>query len=129
MLALNRIHLKKKHDRSIFTILIEGKLGKEDYNEFVPQLEWQITTAGKIHLLIELIDFHGWTLPGFWEEVKFAVKHFDHIGKIAVIGGGRAWERGMTSFFKPFTRAKVRFFQSYQKQTAQLWIEEEDARS
>jgi SpoIIAA-like len=119
----HQIHLQKTAGGSVFNMVVRGRLDKEDYNEFVPQLEWQITYAGKISLLIELIDFRGWTPPAFWEDIKFAVKHFDDIDKIAVIGGGNPWERGMTSFFKPFTRAKVRFFTAREKQKARAWIE------
>lgn len=119
----HQVRLQTTAGASIFDLVIRGKLGKQDYYELVPQLEWQITFAGKIRLLIELIDFRGWTPPAFWEDIKFAVKHFDDIEKIAVIGSGNPWERGMTTFFKPFTRARVRFFSAREKQAARRWIE------
>jgi hypothetical protein len=119
----NSIELKKGGAAKVFVIVVRGKLGKEDYEEFVPQLEWQIAKEGKINLLLELVAFRGWTLHGLWQEIKFAAKHFNEIRKIAVIGGGNPWEHGMTALSKPFTRAQVRFFRAHEKDTALRWTQ------
>ena len=59
--------------------LITGKLKKKDFNAFIPIVESSIKIHGKINLLIELKDFHGWTVGAAWEDTKFGVRHFNHI--------------------------------------------------
>jgi hypothetical protein len=118
------IQLTKGGEASLFTITIRGRLAREDYEEFVPQLEWQIAKAGRVNLLIELVAFRGWTVPGLWEDIRFAAKHYRDIGKIAVVGGGNPWERGLTTLCKPLTGAQVRFFRSHQKPAALRWAGE-----
>ena len=54
-------------------------------------------------------DFHGWTLGAVWEDVKFDLRHFSHIERLALVGDTK-WEAGMAMFCKPFTTAKVRYF-------------------
>ena len=120
MASISRIEPIKSKEGIVFSLVIKGRLGKEDYAEFVPQLEWQIAKDGKINLLVELLDFQGWTLPGLWEDIKFAAKHFNSIERIAVIGRGSR-EHGITTLAKPLTRAKVRYFRTNQKQAALLW--------
>jgi hypothetical protein len=117
----SRIELKKEGRSKVFVITIHGTLAKEDYEEFVPQLEWQIVKDGRINLLIELIAFRGWTLQGLWYDIKFATKHFNNIGKIGVIGGGNPLEHGLVTLSKPLTRAQVRFFRPQDKQKALHW--------
>jgi hypothetical protein len=121
----SRIDLSRGEKSMVFTLVIQGKLGKEDYAEFMPQLEWQIAKDGRINLLIELIDFRGWTLGGFLEDIRFAVKHYNDIGRIAVVGGGSAWEHGVTALSRPATRAVVRFFRPHEKKIALQWAAED----
>ncbi|KJS31692.1 MAG: hypothetical protein VR64_09025 [Desulfatitalea sp. BRH_c12] len=121
-IGLERLELDKTPGGSVFRIVINGKLYKQDYDEMVPQLEWQIATTGRIHLLIELASFQGFTLGAVWEEILFAAKHYSDIGKLAVIGRGLPWERGLTALKSLFTRAQVRFFDSADQQSAEMWI-------
>ena len=62
-----------------------------------------------IALLVELIDFKGWTAGALWEDTKFAARHFNDIDRLAVVGDAR-WEKGITVFIKPFTKAQVKYF-------------------
>ena len=110
----NFIHLK-----------VTGKLEKEDYDFFVPQMDKQIEEHGKVNILMELIDFQGWTAGAAWEDTKFGIKHFNDIEKIAIVGD-KAWEKGMAAFCKVFTMAKVRYFDANKdnmRHEAEEWIE------
>ena len=55
-------------------------------------------------MLVRLHDFHGWTAGALWEDIKFDLKHFAHIERLALVGD-RKWEAGMAVFCKPFTTA------------------------
>jgi hypothetical protein len=121
-IGFDEIQLEETHGESIARLTVKQKLDKADYEAFVPQLEWLIEKKGKINLLIELVDFKGWTVGALWEDTRFAVKHFADINKMAVVGEGKSWEKAMTAFAKPFTRAKVRYFEFKDKESAEKWL-------
>jgi hypothetical protein len=102
---------------------IIGKLDKSDYELFVPMLEAGIKRHGKINILLELHDFHGWSAGAAWEDTKFGVRHFNDIENLAIIGD-RKWERSLARFAKVFTRAKVRYFEQPDAVAAYDWMNE-----
>ncbi len=121
-IGFDEIQLKRTATGKVVVLVVRGKLSKEDYELFVPQLDWLIEKNGSISLLVELIDFQGWTLGALWADTRFAFKHFADIRKLAVVGEGKQWERGMTTFIKPFTKADVRYFETFEKDTAMKWL-------
>jgi hypothetical protein len=54
---------------------MSGKLHDEDYKRFVPVIEAAVAKEGKIRLLAQLEDFHGWDLHALWDDIKFSTKH------------------------------------------------------
>ena len=121
-IGFDEIQLKETESGKVVTLVVRGKLSQEDYERFVPQLDWLIEKNGSISLVVELIDFQGWTLGALWEDTKFVLKHFADIRKLAVVGEGKQWERGMTGFLKPFTRADVRYFHSGEREAVMAWL-------
>jgi hypothetical protein len=117
------VELKKELDGKIITMTVHGKLEKEDYDHFGVELEKQMKKHGKVRILIELKDFHGWTASAAWEDCKLGFRHFNDIERIAVVGDS-VWEKGATYFAKPFTVAKVKYFEQTDKNQAELWIHE-----
>jgi SpoIIAA-like len=103
---------------------LTGKLTKEDYTRFVPRVEQMIKKHGKVRVLMELNDFHGWTTGALWEDFKFDLKHFNDIDRLAIIGE-KKWEKGMATFCRPFTTAKIRYFTHDQAEEARRWVSEE----
>jgi len=106
---------------NIVGLRVSGKLTTEDYAVIIPEIEQRMQKYDKIRLFIELHDFHGWTAGAMWEDIKFDFKHFSDVERIAVVGENK-WEKGMTLFFKPFTRAEVRYFDQNHLGEAKSWI-------
>jgi len=77
----------------------------------------------KVRILVELVDFHGWTAAAAWEDTKFGMRHFSDIERMAIVGD-EAWEKGMALLLKPFTKAKVKYFDANQMAAAKTWIME-----
>ncbi|SEQ91071.1 SpoIIAA-like [Nitrosomonas sp. Nm51] len=105
---------------------ITGKLEKEDYDFFVPEIEQEIESHGKVNMLVELINFHGWTAGAVWEDTKFGIRHFNDIKRLGIVGN-KGWEKGMAIFCKAFTTAKVRYFDANEKgqrEAAESWVKE-----
>ena len=56
-----------------------------------------IADHGKIRVLFEMRDFHGWEAGALWEDVKFDFKHFSDIERAAMVGD-KTWEKWMATF-------------------------------
>jgi SpoIIAA-like len=117
------VELREEAGGKILIVKLSGKLTKQDYEHFLPEVGRLIAQHGKIRMLVQMHDFHGWTLGALWEDIKFDLKHFAHIERLALLGD-RKWEAGMAVFCKPFTTATVRFFDEAQPDDASHWIHE-----
>ncbi len=115
------VELHESLSGKMLVLKLSGKLDKDDYQTFVPHVEKLIRQHGKIRMLVELHDFHGWTAGGLWEDIKFDLHHFSDIERLAIVGDKR-WEHGMAVFCKPFTTADIRYFDASELAEARHWI-------
>ncbi len=102
---------------------ISGKLHDEDYKTFVPMIDAALARGEKVRLLAEFHDFQGWDMHALWDDVKFATTHCTKIERIALVGD-RQWEAWMAKVCKPFTMAKLRYFDAAQIDAAWAWLRE-----
>ena len=117
------IEILKTNSDKIIAFKMSGKLHDEDYKHFVPSVEAAIETHGKIRMLAQFHDFHGWDMQALWDDIKFATKHCTHIERIAMVGE-KTWEKWMAKICKPFTLAKIRYFEADQVDQALAWLAE-----
>ncbi|HLW67125.1 MAG TPA: STAS/SEC14 domain-containing protein [Gemmataceae bacterium] len=117
------VDLHEEAAGKILVVNLSGKLTKEDYKTFVPHVERLIAQNGKVRLLVQMHDFHGWDMGGLWEDFRFDWKHFGHIERLALVGEKR-WEAGMATFCRPFTKAAIRYFDLSDATKASEWIHE-----
>lgn len=108
----------------VIELNVSGKPAREDYKRFVPEVEKWIQQHGKINILFRMHDFHGWQAGALWEDIKFDMKHFADINRLAIIGE-KLWQKEMSKFCASFTTANIRYFQLVQIEEAKQWIEEE----
>jgi SpoIIAA-like len=117
------IQLTEKNGGKILEVRVSGKLAHEDYQHFGPEFERLVKQHGKIRVLFEMADFHGWQAGALWDDIKFDARHFSDIERLAMLGDKR-WEKGMSVFCKPFTTAKIRYFDQTQAVEARSWLEQ-----
>jgi len=117
------IKLSEENNGTLLAVHVSGKLTSADYEHFVPEFERLLEQHGKLRMLFDMTAFHGWEAGALWVDTKFAVKHFSDIERIAMVGETR-WQHGMASFCKPFTRAKVRYFDHVESAEARKWLGE-----
>src|SRR5580765_6839170 len=97
---------------------MSGKLHDEDYKKFVPLVDAAIASQGKVRILAQFHDFHGWDMHALWDDIKFSTTHCTKIERIALVGD-KAWEKWMGAVCKPFTMAKIKYFDAAQIADAQ----------
>ena len=118
-----QLQLQLEADGRILTVSASGTLQREDYERFVPEFERLIKQHGKIRVQFVMSDFRGWDAGALWEDLKFDFRHFNDIERLAMVGD-KAWEKGMSLFCKPFTTAKIRYFDQAQIDEARQWLRE-----
>lgn len=102
---------------------LSGKLHDADYQTFVPRVDQAIAKEGKVRMLVEFHDFHGWDAQALWDDTKFATTHCSQIERIALVGE-KTWEKWMAAICRPFTMAKVKSFDKSEIATAWQWLKE-----
>ena len=118
------VTLKHNLEGRYLEVHLTGKLSEQDYEEAGPQIEELIREHGKLRILCDMHDFHGWTFGGLWQDVKFDIKHFHDVERLAFVGEKR-WQEGMAAFCKPFTSAKTRYFERFEMDEARKWLTKE----
>ncbi|MCE9533841.1 MAG: STAS/SEC14 domain-containing protein [Planctomycetes bacterium] len=101
---------------------LSGKLHDEDYKQFVPLVDAAIAKDGKVRLLAQFHDFQGWDAHALWDDVKFSTTHCTTIERIALVGD-KTWEKWMAKVCKPFTLAKLQYFDAANIADAWAWLE------
>ena len=117
------IQLNEENGGKVLILHISGKLVKADYGHFVNEFEQLIRQHGKLRVLFDMGDFHGWDAGAAWEDIKFDIKHFADIERLAMVGDKR-WQHAMAIFFKPFTKATIRYFDHAEAAEALKWLGE-----
>jgi hypothetical protein len=107
---------------NVLKVRVEGKLTKEAYLELAPAVDKLIEEHGSLRILFEMHQFHGWSAGAMWEDLKFDLAHWKDIERLAIVGDSK-WEAGMAVFCKPFTKAKIQYFDIANLDDAQKWIE------
>jgi fructose-bisphosphate aldolase class I len=117
------IQLNEENGGNILVIHVSGKATRADYEHFVPEFEQLARKRGRLRVLFDLTGFHGWEAGALWDEVKFDIKHFADVERLATIGENK-WQHGMAMFFKPFTKATTRYFDRADAAEARTWLGE-----
>lgn len=102
---------------------MSGKLTDADYKTFVPIVDQELAKEGKVNVLAQFHDFHGWELKALWDDIKFSTTHCTKIKRIALVGE-KTWEKWMALVCKPFTMAKVKYFDASEIEAAKAWLGE-----
>lgn len=104
---------------------IEDRLEKNDYLEFTPVAEAKIDEFGDINLLIRMSGFSGWSPAALWEDLKFDVRHYGDVDRLALVSASED-DEWMATVSKPFTRASVKHFVEDDLDRARRWIRGRD---
>jgi hypothetical protein len=115
------LELHEEANGKIVVATLSGKLTTDDYKWFVPEVERLLRTHAKIRVLCRMQDFHGWEFGALWEDIRFELKHFADIERLALVGHHK-WHAGIATFCRPFTKAKVRYFDERDSRLAEEWI-------
>ncbi|HEX3987658.1 MAG TPA: STAS/SEC14 domain-containing protein [Acidobacteriaceae bacterium] len=115
------IQLSEEDEGTILVIHVTGKLVKADYGHFIAEFEQLLLRHGRVRVLFDMTGFRGWDAGAAWEDIKFDVRHFADISRLAMVGD-KKWQHGMAECFKPFTKAETRYFDHTAATEARMWL-------
>ncbi len=110
---------------NIFAFRATGKLTHDDYQRFLPTLEALIEDVGKVSILLELENFHGWELAAALDDYRFGKEHDKDFERIAIVGD-KDWMHWLAVLARPFIEGEVRYFDHDEIQQAWDWLRHED---
>ncbi len=115
------VRLHEANDGKTLEVRVSGSSFLEDYQQFVPEFERLLKQRGKLNLLLEMAEFHGWEAVAVWDDLKFDLKHFSDIGRLAMVGD-KKWEKAMSIVCRLFTTARIRYFDRATIGEARFWL-------
>lgn len=117
------IEILQSPSEKVLGFKLSGKLHDEDYKTFVPAVDKAVAEDGKVRILAQFHDFHGWDAHALWDDIKFSTTHCTKIERIALVGE-KSWEKWMATVCKPFTMAKIKYFDAAEIDDAWKWLQE-----
>jgi len=117
------IQLNEENGGKLGVVHVSGKLVKADYEHFVPEFDRLIEQHGKLRVLFDQTIEFGWDVSAAWEDIKFDVKHFGDIERLAMVGENK-WQHAMATLSKPFTKSTIRYFDQADTSEARQWLDE-----
>jgi len=79
-------HIIENNTGNILELEVSGKFVASDFRGLESTFQKLVKQYGKIRILFRMRDFHGWEPVAFWDEVKFDLKHFGDIERLAMVG-------------------------------------------
>ena len=116
-------HVDEEVHGKLLEVDLHGKLGREDYERFIPEIARMIRKYGRIRVLVTMQDFRGWDASALWEDIKWNATHFNEIERLAIVGE-ETWHKWMTGVCRPFTSTEVRYFMLNELAKARAWVSE-----
>lgn len=103
-------------------MIIHEQITAKEIKSMHKKIHRILKTNDKIRGYFEISDFDGWTLEGFWENLKKDGVQATDYEKIAMVGN-KKWESWLSLLIEPVTTAEVNYFSLENKEKAKEWIE------
>lgn len=118
------VEVRISGDGKVLEVDLQGVLHAEDYGEIEEALGRMIRERGKARILWRPQELRGWDLGALWQELKFDLRHFDDVERVALVGEP-GWGKGAAVYSQALTTAQVRYFQPGEAEAAREWLMEE----
>ena len=100
---------------------MSGKISKSDVEKVHSKIHNILKDNNKVDFYFEMEDFDGYTIKGFWEDIKTDASHLSDYGKMAFVGENK-WQEWIAKATDFFTSSEVKYFDLEDKEVAKAWI-------
>jgi len=113
--------LNSKKD-NLISAKLSGKISKSDVEIVHSKIHNILKNSDKVDFYFEMENFDGYTIKGFWEDIKTDASHLSDYGKMAFVGENK-WQEWVAKVTDFFTSSDVKYFDLKDKEVAKTWIE------
>ena len=106
---------------NLIALEVSGKVSKEDVEKIHPLIHDITIKNKKVDFYLELQDFHGYEIGGFWADIKIDSAHISDYGRMAIVGE-KKWQELVTQASDLFTGSEVKYFDFKDIELAKAWI-------
>ena len=115
------IEILNLEQKNLIAAKISGRLTTQDVKKIHPLIHSVLDNGSKVNFYFEIEEFDGYTLKGFWEDLKIDSQHTADYGKMAFVGS-KKWQEWAAKATDFFTGSEVKFFEMSQRNDARKWI-------
>lgn len=115
------IQIKEPQVKNIVNVTVQDKLTRAAIDAIVLKIDQTLARYDKVRLYMEIPDFEGYTLQGFFEDVKETGKHLSDFEKVAVVTD-EGWIARLGSLSDLVVGAEVKPFGFKEVEAARAWI-------
>ena len=117
----------KLENNNLALIHVSGKLGIDEHQRMLSDLESIIQKTGQIKILILLNDFEGWEKAEGLEDHSVMDRIDPYIKKFAIVGD-EEWRDMVTLFtLKGLRPMPIEYFTEDQEDTARQWLDSDSS--
>lgn len=97
------ITILPESENDVLAVVVSGRLTTDDYDKLEPELDLRAEQDGTFDLLVELTDVDGLEPAAIRDDLSFAKKYSDDIGRMAVVTDDSFMQRLADFVGKPFS--------------------------
>lgn len=118
------IHFDHLPSSNIVSVSITGELHADDFEVVRPQIDQKIDQYGKVRVLLDVRDFHGWAdVQAARTHLTFVKNHHHRVERIAIVAK-KQWQHWIAAVVGVFLDPQEKCFDETQAEEARQWIVE-----
>ncbi len=117
------IKVKEPQTNNILHVTIQDKVTEDEINTIAQKIKQTLTQYNKVRMYLEIPDFEGYSLKGFFEDLKQTGKYLSDFEKVAVVTN-ESWLGKLGSISDLVIDADIKYFKLEEAETARQWVAE-----
>jgi hypothetical protein len=115
------INIIGTENEKVMHMEVSGKVTKEEIHDIAAAVDAQIRVHGKMNVIVELKEFKGYTISGFFEDFKYGLAHRDSFNRLAVVGDSKI-EEVLVNISNIILSGEIKFFYHKDLEIAKDWV-------
>lgn len=119
--ASGQVRFATLSDQSVVWLEVSGRLTRDAYRAWVKEMEPRLEDGPPVSFLVELKELEGAEPGAVWEDLKFGLRHFKQMKRVAVLAD-RAWIARSTRLAALLSPVEIRVFPTEEELEAWEWV-------
>ena len=115
----------KVENNNLAVFHVSGKLGKDEHQQILLEIESLTQKIGQIKILVLLKNFEGWEKTEGWEDTSVSDRIDPYISKFAIVGDEKWRDLVLLFTLKGIRPVVIEYFDRDQEAAARQWLDGE----